>query len=138
MVALTACQSRSQSLSSDRDHSHSISLISVSKVQHDETSSQVQEAIHVCPRWEMTQEKAYFVLSESRSIDQQAYFQELNVAPCKVTGELISDGKLWSFAINAGAGVIWSHGDEYRYFACMADACDALMLMPYPRLGDEW
>ncbi|MCD9088151.1 hypothetical protein [Stenotrophomonas sp. SY1] len=137
MAALTACQSRSQNPSSENYRQYSISLISVYEVQRDETSSQVQEATQVCPQWKMTKESAFFVLSESQPIDPQAYFRELNTAPCKVTGELLSDGNLWRFTINAGSGVIWSRGDEHRYFACMADACDALMLMPYPRLGDK-
>lgn len=138
LLALTVGQSEFQSSSSEDSRSHPINLISVSEVQRDETSSQEGEAEQVCPQWKMTREEAVFVLSESQSIDEQAYYRELEKMPCKVTGELLFDGKLWNYVINAGAGVRWLSGEEYRYFGCMTEACDVHMLMPYPRLGNEW
>lgn len=89
-----------------------------------------------CNSWQLDKEqvKQFFQLSDHyESNPSHEYYQ----IPCKITGELKSEGKIWQFTIDGGATGKWQNQQQEKYFGCRKFACESLVLMPVDDMNPD-
>ncbi len=85
-----------------------------------------------CADWTLdkAQVARFFALSreytDREKPQRYARFYDL---PCTIEGELRTEGRQWTFRINAAATATWESGEQVRHWGCAVRDCAPLVLM---------
>ena len=81
-----------------------------------------------CDAWQLSawQVERFFRLSERYASTPYSDFYQV---PCSISGELQTDGRIWTFEINGGGAATLRAGGRTRYWGCRAEECGTLVLL---------
>lgn len=105
----------------------SIEVLSVNPVEV--TADTDKSLLEACRSWSLSKAQVteFFRLAQEYEISPYASYYQ---TPCSITGELKSNGEVWSYRINGGATAQWMRGDITRYWGCSKPECEKLVLLP--------
>lgn len=128
MACLTVlgCSHVSQSL--DALGQSDIQVLRISSTDLDPMASMQEGAAEYCKAWNLTADQAERFFALSKEIDSRTYHHTYDTVPCKIDGEVKSDGRVWQFTINGAAKARWVAGEAIRYLGCEAKACEPLVM----------
>lgn len=106
-------------------------VIQITAAEVDLTASAQESAAEACTSWRLTAAQAELFFMLSKKIDSRTYHHTYDTMPCKISGVVKADGKVWKFTINGAAKAQWWTETRIRYFGCEAKECEPLVIDPY-------
>lgn len=95
-----------------------------------------QAILQACKNWQLNKQQVKHFFEQSDSYTDYPYTEYYQV-PCKITGTLKSQGKIWPFTIDGGATGKWRNQQTTKYFGCKKSACESLVIMPTDNVNPE-